>query len=222
MREQLTLILDSLRDSWQLIAAWLPRVLAAVLLLLVGWLLARGAQRLVVRLLRLLHLEAAADRSGLDDFLVRGGVRFTVVTLVGQVFYWGLLLIFTVAIFNLLGLGVGPELMGRLAGFVPNLVSALAVLVFGTLAARFLAGFVEAYLGNVGLKGGAHISLLVRGALLAFVAVLVLEQLGIGAGLLVSAFQLAFGGLCLALALAFGLGGRAWAESVLERTWTKR
>lgn len=217
MREQFTLILEALRNSWLMVAAWLPRVLVAVLLLIIGWLVARGVRRLVLWLLRLLRLEAAAERTGLDDFLVRGGVRLTVVTLVGQIFYWGLLLIFTVTVFNVLGLTMGPELMDRLTRFVPNVVAALIVLVFGTLAARFIRGFVEAYLGNVGMKGGTSIGLLVQGALLAFVAVLALEQLGIAVNLLVSAFQLAFGGLCLALALAFGLGGRAWAESILER-----
>ncbi len=222
MREQFALILESLRNSWYLVAAWIPRVLVAVLLLIIGWLLARGVQRLVVKVLRLLRLETAAERTGVDDFLIRGGVRFTVVTLVGQVFYWGLLLVFTIAVFNVLGLTMGPELMDRLASFVPRVIAALAVLVFGILGARFIAGFVEAYLGNVGMKGGSGIGWMVQIALLAFVAVLALEQLGIAVTLLVSAFQLAFGGLCLALALAFGLGGRAWAESILEKTRSKR
>ena len=61
-----------------------------------------------------------------------------------------------------------------------------------------------------------------HGALMAFVVILALEQLEIDVGLLSAAFQLAFGGLCLGLALAFGLGGRAWAESILERTRHKR
>ena len=222
MREQFGLILESLQNSWFMIATWLPRILVALVLLIIGWLLARWVQRAVVWLLRRLHLETAAERTGVDDFLVRGGVRLTVVTLIGQVFYWGLLLIFTIAVFNVLGLTMGPELMDRLARFVPNVVAALAVLVFGTLGARLIRGFVEAYLGNVGMKGGAAIGLLVQGTLLAFVAVLALEQLGIAVNLLVSVVQLAFGGLCLALALAFGLGGRAWAESILERTRSKR
>lgn len=222
MREEFTLILESLRNSWSLVAAWLPRVLVAALLLIVGWLVARGVQRVVVKLLRLLRLEAAAEQSGIDDFLVRGGVRFTVVTLVGQIFYWTLLLIFTVAVFNVLGLEIGPELVERLAAFVPNLVAALAILVFGSLGARFIRGLSEAYLGNVGIKGAANIAVLVQGALLAFVAVLALEQLGLDVQLLTSVFQLAFGGLCLALALAFGLGGRARAEAILERGQGRR
>ncbi len=222
MRDEFALILESLRSSWILISAWLPRTLVAAILLLVGWLLARGLRNLVVKLMRLARLEAAAEQTGVDDFLVRGGVRFTVVTLVGQIVYWTLILMFTVAAFNLLGLTVGPELKDRLAQYVPKVVAALAIFVFGAVGARFIRGLVDAYLGNVGMKGAATIAMLIQGALLAFVAVLALEQLGLAVTVLTSAFQLAFGGMCLALALAFGLGGRAWAESILERNRPKR
>lgn len=222
MRDDITLILESLRNSWNQLATWFPRLLVVALLLILGWLLARGVQRVVVRLLRLLRLESAAEHSGVEDFLVRGGVRLTLVTLIGQIFYWSVMLVVTVAIFNVLGLTMGPAMMDRIAAYGPNLVAALAVLVFGALGARFIRGLVEAYLENVGVKGVAQIGLMVQGALLAFVMILALEQLGLGVNLLTSAFQLAFGGLCLGLALAFGLGGRTWAESILERTKIKR
>jgi mechanosensitive ion channel-like protein len=222
MREQFDLILDSLQSSWFQIAAYLPRVLTAIVLLLLGWLIARTVQRVVVRLLRLARLEAAAEQTGVDDFLVRGGVRFTVVTLIGEIFYWGLLLIFAVAVFNLIGLTMSPESVARLTSYVPNVMAALVVLVFGSLGARLIRGLVVAYLGNVGVKGSDRIGFLVQAALVAFVVLLALEQLRIDVKLLASAFQLAFGGICLALAIAFGLGGRNWAESILERTWSKR
>jgi hypothetical protein len=222
MREQFDLILDSLRNSWFQVAALLPRLVAAVLLLIVGWLLARLVQRVAVRLMRLVRLDAAAEHTGVDDFLVRGGVRFTVVSLLGQILYWALILIFAVAVFNVLGLTVAPDLVDRVAGYLPNVVAALVVVVFGSIGARFIRGLVVAYLSNVGMKDGSRIGMLVQGALLVFVGILALEQLGIAVALLASAFELAFGGFCLALALAFGLGGRTWAESLLERTRTKR
>jgi len=222
MRQQFDLILDSLQNSWFQVAALLPRLVAAVLLLLVGWLLARLVQRLAVRLMRLVRLDAAAEHTGVDDFLVRGGVRLTIVTLVGQILYWGLILIFAVAVFNVLGLTVAPDLVDRVAGYLPNVVAALVVVVFGSIGARFIRGLVVAYLSNVGMKDGTRIGMLVQGALLVLVGILALEQLGIAVALLASAFELAFGGFCLALALAFGLGGRNWAESVLDRTRAKR
>jgi mechanosensitive ion channel-like protein len=222
MRDDFVLILTSLRDTWYQIAAFLPRVLVALVLLIVGWLLARGLRWLGERLLRLLRVDLAAERTGVDDFLLRGGVRFTVVTLTGQFIYWVVLLIFVIAMFSVLGLSIGPDLVARLTGYVPSVVAALAILVFGSLIARFIRGLVEAYLNNFGVKASARIAMLVHGTLLAFVAILALEQVGIAVDLLTSAFKLAFGGLCLGLALAFGLGGRSWAESILERTRSKR
>jgi hypothetical protein len=222
MSDELDLILQSLYGTWLQVGRFAPRVLVAVLLLIVGWLIARTVQRAAVRVLRFLKLDVAAEHAGVEDFLVRGGVRLTTVTLIGQVLYWGLMLVFVLAVFNVLGLTPAPEFVDRFAGYVPNVVAALVVLVFGTVFAQFVRGLVHAYLNNVGMQGSGNISLLVHGALLAFVGILALEQLDIDVQLLTSAFQLAFGAVCLALALAFGLGGRTWAESLLDRAWRRR
>lgn len=222
MRDEFGLILESLQNSWYQVAVIAPRILVALLLLGVGWALARAAEWLVVRVLRRVRIEEAAEHTGLDDFLLRGGVRFTLVTLVGRTLYWGILLMFSLAMINVLGLSMGTDVMARLSEYLPNVVVGVIVLVFGSLGARFVRGLVEAYLNNVGVKEAASLGLVVHGALMAFVVILALEQLEIDVGLLSSAFQLAFGGLCLGLALAFGLGGRGWAESILERTRNRR
>lgn len=222
MRDEFVLVLESLRSSWFQVLRYLPRTLVAVVLLTSGWLLARVARWSVVKALRLIRLDVAAERIGLDDFLVRGGVRFTVVTLVGLTVYWSVLLVFLLAGFNALGFTLGPAVVERLAGFMPGLVAGLVVLVFGSLGARFVRGLAEAYLNNVGVKDAANIGLSIHGVLLAFVAILALEQLGIAVNLLATTFQLAFGAICLALAVAFGLGGKNWAEAFIERKLGKR
>lgn len=222
MREQFVLILDSLRESWFQIISIVPRVLTAVVLLLVGWIVARTVRRGAVRLLRFLGLETAAENTGVDDFLIRGGVRFTLVTLIGEFLYWGLLLTFALAVFNLSGLSMGPDFVESIVGYIPSILAALVVVVFGTLGSRLLRGLVAAYLGNVGMKDSERIGILVQWAFLAFVVLLALQQLRIDVALLATVFQLAFGAVCLALALAFGLGGRSWAESILQRTWSRR
>ncbi len=222
MRDQFLQILHGLQESWYQIAAFVPRLVVGAVLLILGWLLARALERLAVRVLRMARIDVAAERSGLDDFLLRGGVRFTIVTLLGKALYWGVLLVISFVVFNVLGLTMGPALLDRLTTFLPDLVAALLVMAFGSLGARFIRGMAEAYLNNIGIAGGDTIALLVQGALMIFVGVLALEQLGINTALLVSAFQLAFGAFCLAMALAFGLGGRKWAEAILERTRSKR
>jgi hypothetical protein len=98
---------------------------------------------------------------------------------------------------------------------------ALLLLVFGSLFARFVRGVSSAYLNNIGLEGSELLSGVAQWAILLFAVSAALEQLAIGGQVLVSAFQISFGALCLALALAFGLGGKEWAARILEKMWRK-
>lgn len=215
-------LVDTLRTTWAQIQLFLPRVVGALVLLTLGWLLAQLARRLVVRTLRFFRVDTAAERAGIEDFLLRGGVRFTTVTLIGQMVYWGLVLVVVLAVFNVLGVPVPASTIEQVAGYLPNVLVAVIIAIFGSLLARIVGGIVRTYLNNVGVEGAAPLSLLTQGALLVFVGTLVLNQLRIGGAVLVSGFQLAFGGLCLAAALAFGLGGRDWAARLIDRTWQSR
>ena len=210
-------LLQSLRNSWNEVVAVLPDLLLAVLLLVVGWLIAKLLRRLAIRALRAARIDEIAERSGLDDFLVQGGVEHTTVTLIGGAVYWLILAVVFIALLDALGLRTAEVLMARLAGFVPNLVVATGILVFGTLMARVIGGLVYSYLSNIGSHAAAPIGVLARYAVLVFVLFMAAEQLAIQTAVLVSAFQIAFAALCLAAALAFGLGGRDWAEKVITR-----
>ncbi|MGH7561936.1 MAG: mechanosensitive ion channel family protein [Gemmatimonadales bacterium] len=215
-------LVESLRTTWSQVVQLSPTAFAVIVFLLVGWLLAQLARRLVIRLLRLVRLDVAAERGGVEDFLLRGGVRYTAVTLVGQFVYWVVLLVGVLAVFNLLDVPMSTTVFDQIAGYLPNVLAALLILVFGSMLARFVRGAVHTWLNNVGAQSGQIAGILAHVAILVFVTTLALEQLRIGGQVLVSAFQLAFGGLCLALALAFGLGGRDWASSLLNRAWKNR
>jgi hypothetical protein len=87
------------------------------------------------------------------------------------------------------------------------------------LFGRLIQGIVRTYLSNAQVGGAVMISNIAYYAILVFAAAVTLEQLGIGQALVVSTFQIAFGALCLALAIAFGLGGRDWAAGVISKTF---
>ena len=216
MFESSTLI-TSLRRSWDAVVATLPDLALAMLLLVAGWLVAKLLRRLAVRTLRALHVDELAERSGLDDFLVQGGVHHTTVTLVAGAVYWLVLGGVFIALLDALGLGAADALLERMAYFVPNLFLAVGILVFGSLLARVLGGLGFSYLSNIGSAAAEPIGALARYATLVFVLFMAAEQLAIRTEVLVSAFQIAFAALCLAAALAFGLGGREWAAQVIAR-----
>lgn len=221
LSEQLTLLVDSLRSFGRDLIAILPRLLAALALVVVGWVVARIARRLTVRALRLARIDVAAEKAGVEDFLVQGGVRMTTVTIVGNLVYWAINLVVLLAALSALGVTTAGELFNRMVLFIPNVIAAVVVLIFGALLAQFIGTLVFTYLSNVGVSGAAAIAAIARWAVIVFVLAISLEQLRIGGHILVSAFQIAFGAFCLALALAFGLGGREWAARILDTFFKK-
>jgi len=216
MTDQLTHLVEVLRGFWQQLALFLPRFAIAVVLLVLGFFLARLVRKLVIRTLRLIKADVAAEKAGIEDFLVQGGVRFTTVTLVGSFAYWAVNLTVVLAALTVLGIETASATMSRMVAHVPAVITAVVVLILGTLLGQFIGALTLAYLANLGVTGARAIAAIARWAVVVFVIALSLEQLSIGGQVLVSAFQIAFGALCLGLALAFGLGGREWAARILD------
>jgi len=214
--EQVDIFLESLRSFWSELSMSLPKLLGAIILLILGWLVARLFRRLTRKFLKLLKVDELAEKSGIEDFLIQGGVKFTTVTLISALVYWFVLLAVLLAALNSLGLHVAADLFNRIILYLPNVLVAIIVLIVGTLFAKFVRAATFTYLSNVGIAGAELISGIAQYALLIFAVSITLEQLQIGGEILVSAFQIAFGAVCLALAIAFGLGGKEWAAKILD------
>lgn len=212
-----TKLVASLERTWGQVLEALPDLGLAIVLLFAGWLLAKLARRVAIRVFRLIRLQDVAERAGLEDFLIQGGITFTTATLIANAIYWVILLGVFIALLDALGVQAAGALFMRMVNYLPNLFVALGILVFGSLLARVVGALVYTYLNNIGSAAAEPIGALARLAVLAFAVFMAAEQLAIESRVLVSAFQIAFGALCFALAIAFGMGGRDWAASVIDR-----
>jgi hypothetical protein len=172
-------------------------------------------------LLKLIRLDVAAEKAGIENFLLKGGVQYSSVVIIANIFYWFLMFALTLAVLNSFGLNAAEELFNRILLYIPNIIIAVLVLIFGTLFAKFMRGTTFTYLSNIGLTGAELISNATHWTIIFLVVFVALQQLSIGGQILVSAFEIAFGGLCLALAIAFGLAGKEWATQILEKLWRK-
>lgn len=219
--ERFNSIFDSLNQFWVDLGAFLPNLIVAFILLIIGWIVAKVLRGVTVRVLRILRIDVIAERAGIEDFLLKGGVRFTAVTLIAAIMYWAIIFIVFLAVLHTLGLGIAADLFNRVLLYLPNVIVAIVLLIFGTLFAQFVQSALYTYLNNVGVSGSRLVSGIAKYAIIIFVVSISLEQLAIGGDILVSAFQIAFGALCLALALAFGLGGRDWAARVIDNMTKK-
>jgi hypothetical protein len=222
MLDQLASSVEFFKAAWTQLGLILPKIIVASVVLVAGWLAARLLRKLLLKLMKWVHLDVAAEKVGIENFLLQGGVEYTAVTLVANTVYWLLMFAIMLAVANVLGLQSTDALFTKVILYVPQVIVAVLVLVFGALLAKFFRGITYTYLSNIGISGAEFISHLAQWALLLFVVSIALEQLSIGGQILVSTFQIAFGALCLALALAFGLGGREWAAHILERLWKKQ
>ena len=217
MQQQLDVFVASLTSFWTQLASFVPQLLAALVLLFVGWILANLARTGVIKLLDLLRFDSLAEKTGIEAFLKQGHLDISLGRLLANLVYWVIIFIVIVTVANSLGLHMVAELFNKIVFYIPNVIVAILVLVFGILIARIINRLVFAYLNNIGVQGALTISTLSEYAVIIFVVFVALEQLEIGTNLLTAAFQIGFGAVGLALALAFGLGGREWAAGVIKR-----
>ena len=217
--EKVDVMLEPLRVFTAQVAAFLPRLLLGVLILLAGLFIAKATRFAVRRGLRALNFHVLSRRSGMDSFLQDGGTSLDTTDLFGLLAYWLVLLAALIVAFNSMGLSNVTELLARVMLFVPRLFVALLILAFGAYFARFVVGVVVAYCQGAGIRDALAIGRLARYAIMAFVIMIALEHLEIGGMIVRQTFLIILAGVMLALALAFGLGGRAWAAAHLERWW---
>jgi hypothetical protein len=221
MEQQLDVFVSSLNAFWGEIAAFFPKLLAALVLLFVGWLVAKLVRSGVKRLLAVAHFETLAQKSGIEEFLKHGELNITLSGIISEVSYWLVILIVIVTVSSSLGLQAVADLFNKVALFLPNIIVAILVLLFGTLMARFLNRLIFAWLNNLGVTGALTISTIAEYMVQIFALFVALEQLNIGTQLMTAAFIILFGSVCLALALAFGLGGREWAADLIAKLSAK-
>lgn len=217
--EKVDVMLEPLRVFTAQVAAFLPRLLLGMLILLAGLFIAKAARFAVRRGLRALNFHVLSRRSGMDSFLQDGGTSLDTTDLFGLLAYWLAVLAALIVAFNSMGLSNVTELLARVMLFVPRLFVALLMLAFGAYFARFVVGVVVTYCQGAGIRDALALGRLARYAIMAFVIMIALEHLEIGGVIVRQTFLIILAGVMLALALAFGLGGRAWAAAHLERWW---
>lgn len=220
--QQIDIFLTSFTSFWTQLAGFVPQLMAALLLLFLGWLVAKLIRAGIVKLLRVLQFDKLSERSGIEAFLKQGQLDVSLGGLLAGLVYWLIILIVIVTVSNSLGLHMVAELFNRIVLYIPNIIVAILVLVLGAILSRFINRLIFAYLNNIGVQGALTISTIAEYAVLIFVFFVALEQLDIGRDLLTSAFIIGFGAVGLAFALAFGLGGRDWAAGVIARLTQKR
>lgn len=216
---QVNVALEPVRIFFVQLGEFLPKLLLAAVILVVGWLLAKALKFAVSKGLRAVNLNVLTEKAGIDGFLQQGGVSTDTVGILGILVYWLVIFGALVVAFNTLGLGYVTDLFVRIALFIPRVIVAVLILAFGAYFARFIDTTIKAYGKNVELQDAELLGRLARYTVMIFVVLIALDQINIGGDLIRQAFLIILTGIVFALALSFGLGGQKWASGLLSRWW---
>ncbi len=222
MQYQIDIFLSSLNQFWVELVHFVPKLLAAMVILFFGWLVAKAVRIGVKRILELTHFDTFAQRSGLEEFMRSANYKVTLSGIISEVVYWLVILLFVITGANSLGLNEVAALLKELASYLPHIIVAILVVIFGTLFARFINRLVFAWLHSIKFEQALIISTSAEYCIQILAIFIALEQLGIGMQLIHSLFVIVFGAVFLALAIAFGLGGRDWAAKVIDQAQKKK
>ncbi|HPQ58756.1 MAG: mechanosensitive ion channel [Flavobacteriales bacterium] len=193
----------------------LPGLLSGLLVLLVGWLIARVLRWTTGRLLKRLGLDAAAEKSGLDRQLQRfGGLKLS--KLIGLVVYWAVLLVFLLAAADVMGLETVTRGVEGFLAYLPTLLSALAIFVIGLVIAEKVKQGMSTLMSSVGIGGGKVVAQVLFGLVALFMTITALNVAGIDTTLITSNILIVIGGVLIAFGIAYGLAARGILTNILS------
>jgi len=213
------MLLESIRESLHQIGIFLPRLLLAIVILIIGWLVAKAVRFAIVKALRTINFNVVTEKAGIDHFLKEGGANIDTIRVLGSLSYWLVILAAMMIASNSLDLAYVTDLIGRIVLFVPKVMVAVVILVFGVYFARFVGAALTTYLRNIGVGEASLVGRLALYAIVVFVIMIALDQMGLG-DIIRQAFLIIVAAIALGLALAFGLGGQKRAAELIER-WSR-
>ena len=210
-------ISDSVDRGWDEFFAWLPKLVAFLVILLIGYIIAKILGGLVARVLR---------RAGLDRMLERGAGGSMVMRVVrspaellGDLTFW---LVFVGAIsiaVDVLGVKALEDLVHSVWSYVPNVLAALLIFIVASAIAGGIAALVDRTMGDT--PTGKIVKTVAPVLVMAIALFMILDEVQIASNIVVITYAALMGAIALGMALAFGLGGREVAARLLESAYTK-
>lgn len=204
------------------IAGFLPNLVGAGLILLVGWGISRGLEAVVSRALRRVGLDGAAARLNIAEALERAEIGLTFSQIVAKLLFWLMMLTFLLSSVETLGLSAVTATIDRLIAFIPNVIGAALIGVGGLLLGRFVSTLVSSTAAAAGILNAPRLGFLAQLVVVALVLVLAAEQLGISTSVLLLPFTVVLAAAGFSIGLAFALGARPVITHIMAGHFLKQ
>jgi small-conductance mechanosensitive channel len=212
----------SFENLWIGIVSFVPNLVVALIILILGWLLGALVGRAIWQVFRSLKVDEALRRAGFENFLRRGGVTLDSGAFIGGLVKWFIIVVFLVAAFDVLGLTqVNLFLQQVVIAYIPRVLVAALVLLIGGVLGDVTERIVVTAARTAEIHSAHFAGTIAKWAIWVFAILVALSQLGIAAAFSQTLFTGIVIALSLALGLSFGLGGQDAAGRFIEKVRTE-
>lgn len=210
-------IAASLQDLWIKVVALLPHLLGALATLIIGLIVAAVLERIVERILFYLKVDALLKNLGVDAYLHRANITLNFGHFIGRIVYWFVVLVFLLAASDILRFDALSGFIQDVLSYLPNVFIAILIMLVTLIIAKFLKGLVTASVLSARLHAAKALGALTWWSVFVFGLLTALLQLGIAVAIINTLITGLVAMLAIAGGLAFGLGGRTYAEYLVNR-----
>jgi small-conductance mechanosensitive channel len=204
-----------LQNALSTFLSYLPQLVGAIIILIIGYIVAKVLQAVVTRVLRGIGFENWMERGGIKQYFDRAQTRQTPTSIIGKLVFWFVFIIAITMAADALGIPQVSAVLGQLIAYIPSIIAAILILILAALLANFVSGIVR------GATGSDLLANVARYAIIVYAVFAAITELGIAVTLTAPTFLILLGAVALAAALAFGLGGRDLARDILQRAYNR-
>lgn len=210
-------VVAALQQAWGGVFSFIPLFLSAIIVFIIGWIVAVALGKLVEQVVRALRVDSFFAKLDFEKTLERAGMRLNTGAFIGGLVRWFIIVVALLAASNILMLTQVTDFLTQVLFYLPNVVVAAVILIIAALVADTVERLVRGSVEATGLKGGALAGTMSRWAVWVFALVAALLQLGVATVLLQTVITGVIAMFALAFGLAFGLGGKDTAAAVLDK-----
>ncbi|MEK9180003.1 MAG: hypothetical protein AAB897_01145 [Patescibacteria group bacterium] len=210
-------VVSSLQGLWLGVTQYVPNLIGALVVFIVGLIVAAGLGTLVEKIFDAARLDSLLARLGLAPYFERAGLRLRGSHFLGRLVYWFIVVAFLLAASDILGLFALSSFLRDVLGYIPNIIAAVLIMLAAVVLGSFLRRLISASVLSARLHAAHFLGALTWWAVIIFGFLTALVQLNIAVSIINSIITGFIAMLALAGGLAFGLGGRDYASDLIRR-----
>lgn len=208
---------SSLQNIWTGFIGFLPILIGALVVLIIGWIVAIALGKLAMQIVRAFRVDQLIEKIGFKKGFEKVGYKVDVAHWFGELVKWFLIIVFVMAAADILGLVQVSDFLSEVLYYVPNIIVAIVILLAGAIVAGFLSRLVSGSVKVAGFGKADFLAAVTRWAIMTFAVLAALDQLGVARSIINTLITGFVAMIAIAGGLAFGLGGRDIAGSMLKK-----